>query len=515
MKIRALITAGFLFTCSVAFAAGMGRTFRVEEQFPLNGDGTLILENGIGDIEITGTEVDGVSADVLKTVVSTDLEGIEEARFLTELVVGGDANTRVLRVDMGPGPRKKQWTSSVFWRVRLPRTASVRVVSTSSNHVRISNMRGNVFVKNFNGTVAVDNNSGPVTVDSVNGTIVLTAPSIEKETRLSTLNGHIVVRVRPDSDLRWIAETIGGDIRTNLPVRGVFVGPAFRGSVNAPGGQMLFTSALTGNIHLLGTGLPDNAMQSVRSIETIVIPPEQKEQVQGGIRRGVVNGSINYNTMAGDVLITEVRGGARLTTDAGKVQLGSVSGNATVTSRGGSLQLGEILGTLRASTRAGDIFVEAARRGGTIETTGGTIRLLYTGGPTRLITGGGDIVVRQAAGPIEASTRSGDITVSVDRVTTKQKIDAVTEKGNVILNVGPQFGGDFDLTIITDDATAHTIESELAGLSISRTREVPEGKIRIHATGRINGGGEKVTLQATGGSIRIITAPSGPALLGR
>jgi hypothetical protein len=236
--------------------------------------------------------------------------------------------------------------------------------------------------------------------------------------------------------------------------------------------------------------------------------------VQGGIRRGVVDGSITYNTMAGDVLISEVRGGAILTTEAGKVQLGSVAGNATVVSRGGSLQLGEILGTLRASTRAGDIFVEAARRGGTLETTGGTIRLLYTGGPTRLITGGGDIVVRQAAGPIEASTRSGDITIGVDRVTVKQKIDAVTEKGNVVLNVGPQFGGDFDLTIITDDANAHTIESQLSGLTISRTKET-EGRVRVRATGRINGGGEKVMLQASGGSIRIITAPSGPALLGR
>lgn len=514
MKIRALITAVTLFTCSAALAASAGKTFRVEEQFPLNADGTLILESGIGNIEIVGADMEGVAADVLKTVVSTDAEGIEEGRLMTDLVVGGDASTRVLRTAMVPGPRRKQWSSTVFWRVRVPRTASVRVASTSSNLVRVSNMRGNVFVKNFNGRVAVENNSGLVTVDSVNGTILLTAPSILKETRLSSLNGHIVVRVRPDSDLRWIAETIGGDIRTNLPVRGVFVGPAFRGSVNAPGGQLLFTSALTGNIHLVGTGLPENSMQSLRSIETIRVPPEQKAQVQGGIRRGVVDGNINYNTMAGDVLISEVRGGATLMTEAGKVQLGSVSGNAVVTSRGGSLHLGEILGTLRASTRAGDIFVEAARRGGTIETTGGTIRLLYTGGPTRLTTGGGDIVVRQAAGPIQATTPSGDITVSVDRVTGTQSISAATEKGNVILNVGPQFRGEFDLTVITDDPGAHTIESELAGLTITRTRGVDK-RVRVHATGRLNGGGDKVTLQATGGSIRIITAPSGPALLGR
>jgi len=100
----------------------------------------------------------------------------------------------------------------------------------------------------------------------------------------------------------------------------------------------------------------------------------------------------------------------------------------------------------------------------------------------------------------------------VDRTLKKQKIDPTTDKGNIVLNVSAQFGADFDLTILTDDSAAHTIQSDFAGLSISRGQV--DGKTRIHATGRINGGGERVTLQATGGSIRIATAPIGPALLG-
>jgi len=513
MKIRALLAVLMLTASAAAYGArSVGRTFHVEEQFPLNANGTLILENPVGDIEITGVDGDGVSADVLKTVVATEEDGLEEGRFLTELVVGGDATTRVLRTVMG-GPRKTQWSSSVFWRVRVPKTANVRVASTSSNHVRIVGMRGNVYVKNFNGTIIFENDTGYVTADSANGAILYTAATILAETRLSTLNGHITVRVGPGADLRWVAETIGGDIRTNLPVRGMFTGPSFRGSVNAPGGAMLMTATLTGNIHLLGNGLPRETIQSVRTIEKILIPPEQVNQSVGGIRRGVIEGSITYNTMVGDVVITEVRGPALLSTNAGKVQLGSVFGDCNVRSSGGSLQLGEILGTLKASTRAGDIFIEAARRGGTIETTGGTIRLLYTGGPTRLVSGGGDILVRQVAGPVDAATRSGDITLSVDRATRKQKIDAETEKGNIVLNVGPQFGADFDLTIMTNDPVGHTIQSDLTGLSISKDQV--DGKTRIRATGKINGGGERVTLQATDGNIRIATAPVGPALLNR
>jgi hypothetical protein len=164
-------------------------------------------------------------------------------------------------------------------------------------------------------------------------------------------------------------------------------------------------------------------------------------------------------------------------------------------------------------TNAGDVFVEAARRGGVIETTGGTIRLLYTGGPTRLVTGGGDIVVRQAAGPVEAETHSGDITIGVDRSSRRQKIDASTDKGNVVINIGPQFGADFDLTVITSDPAAHTIQADFPGLSISR--DEVDGKTRIRATGRINGGGDRVSVQATDGSIRVMSTPVGPTVLGR
>jgi len=512
MKTRALLAVLILAASAAAQARSVGRTFRIEERFELNKDGTVILDNVIGDIEVTGTDDVAVSVDVLKTVVATDEEGIEEGRFLTELVVGGDAANRVLRTLMG-GPRNKQWSSSVYWRVKVPRKAHVRISSTSSNHIKVTGIRGNAYVKNFNGTIVFENDSGLVTGDSVNGSIVFTAPAILAETRLTSVNGHVTVRVNQDADLRWIAETIGGDIRTNLPVRGMLAGPSFRGSVNAPGGPLLMTATLTGNVHLLGNGLGSDLIRSVRSIEKILIPPEQINQAVGGIRRGVVNGSVTYNTQSGDVVITEVRGRALLSTNAGRVELGSVFGDANVKSSGGSLQLGEILGSLKASTNAGDVFVEAARRGGVIETTGGTIRLLYTGGPTRLVSGGGDIVVRQAAGPVEAETHSGDITIGVDRSSRRQKIDASTDKGNVVINIGPQFGADFDLTVITSDPAAHTIQADFPGLSISR--DEVDGKTRIRATGRINGGGDRVTAQATDGSIRVMSTPVGPTVLGR
>src|ERR1051325_2556883 len=188
MKLRILIAALIVAAAAAAYGS-VGKTFRVVENFSINPTGTLILENTVGDIEISGSDSPNVvTADVLKTVVATDDDGIEEGRFLTELVVGGDANTRVLRTVMGGGPRKKQWTRTVYWRVTGPRTASVRVASTSSNRIHLSNLRGSVYVKNFNGSIIFDNVAGIATADSVNGSILYSAATVQAETHLSTLD---------------------------------------------------------------------------------------------------------------------------------------------------------------------------------------------------------------------------------------------------------------------------------------------------------------------------------------
>jgi hypothetical protein len=83
----------------------------------------------------------------------------------------------------------------------------------------------------------------------------------------------------------------------------------------------------------------------------------------------------------------------------------------------------------------------------------------------------------------------------------------------VILTVSPAFRADIDATIVTSTPNADTIVSDLPGLSI--TRQVVSGKTHVRATGRINGGGEKVVLRATDGDIRITTGTVGPTLVKR
>lgn len=515
---RLLIAVIVFSVAGDGYAQGVKKAMRAERKYALDPGGTFILENPIGDIDITGANIPEIEATIATTITAVDEAGFQEAQRNAGLLEGGDSKTRIVRTAaIAANYRQRPWSVSVRWTVRVPRSASLRIVSYTSGAIRVSNVLGNVNIKNFNGNILLTNLNAATFAESVNGSIVYSTPHPRGNVVLSTVNGAVTATVAGDADFRWAAKTVTGDIRTNMPARGTMYGTTFRGVVNAPGGPTISTSSLMGNIHLLASGASATPTQSIRNVANVINAPTVRGTPQtsstGG--RSDYNGgtveSMKYATSLGDVKVSRIRGDADIFTGAGQVTLGEVTGTCKVRSLGGPLQLGQMMGPLTASTRAGDILVDSTRRGGTISTEGGTISLLYTSGPTRLTSGGGDITVRQAASSVTAETASGDIAVTIDPDSKSETIDARTGKGNVILNVPPLFRADIDATITTNDPNGDTIVSDLAGLSI--TREQVGGVTRVHAVGKINGGGEKVVLQATGGDIRISTGRVGPTLV--
>jgi DUF4097 and DUF4098 domain-containing protein YvlB len=508
MKQRVLIGAVVLFACGTLGAANVKKSFRIEKKFSLAPGGSLVLDNPNGNIEIVGSDEPGIDAVALKTIIAPDAAGIEEGDDQTALLVDGDERSRILRATSGLN-RNRRWTSSVAWRLSIPRTAFLRVISSTSQRIRIDGMTGSIFVKNFTGDVALVNDSGPTTVESVNGTVIYSNLEPHGNVALSTVNGNVTVSVSPTADLRLVAETVKGDIRTNLPARGSFFGQTYRGSVNSPGGPTVTMVTLMGNIHLIASGTTLQSAQSIRPPTPAQSSSEIRPAAQlphgGTFHQPLVKGVFRYETNLGDVKVGEIQGDAYIATGAGEVLLGAVTGECNVKSFGGPLQLGEISGALNASTNAGDVTVDAARRGGTVLTRGGTIRVGIVGGAVRLMSGGGDIIVRNGAAPISAETRSGDVNITVARGARSQKLDLKTDKGNVYLNVNTGFGADIEATIFTDDPAGDTIISDIPGLTI--TKEQVGNRTRVHAVGKLNGGGERVSIEATSGDIRIASTP--------
>lgn len=517
---KRLLIACILFSVVGSANAGsiLRKTMQAERKYSLDPGGTFVLDNPVGDVEIIGADITEVQASIITTISAANEAAFQEALRHSGLLTSGDTKTRVVRTAaVAAIYRQTPWTVSVRWSIRVPRSASVRVASYTSRSIRIANLLGNVTVNNFNGNLILTNLNASTLAESVNGSITYSTPQPRGNVALGTVNGTVTATVAGTADVRWVAKTVKGDIRTNLPARGTLFGTTFRGSVNAPGGPTITTTSLMGDVGLIAVGAPAATVQSIRNVPTVVhsptIGPGQQTSAsgRGGFVRGTVIKSVKYETNLGDVKVSRIRGDADVFTGAGQVQIGEVTGVSKVRSLGGPLQLGEMMGVLTASTRAGDILVDSTRRGGTISTEGGTISLLYTSGPTTLNSGGGDITVRQAAAPVTAETSSGDIAITIDPQSKTETIAAETGKGNVILNVPPMFRADIDATIVTNDPTGDTIVSDIPGLSI--TREQVGGTTRVRAVGKINGGGEKVVLKATGGDIRISTGRAGPTVV--
>ena len=506
---------------ALAMAGAAGASVIVTDQwrneFAINAGGTLVIDNSVGNIDVVAGNGTKILVTSDRTIRAADNSLVAEARLQTQQAVGGDEKVRILRTVVPPG-RNARWTSSVSYVVKVPYNINVKIGSVISERIRVAGVRGGVSIKNMNGSIALENVAGPVIVDSINGNILYVASGpLPANTRLSTVNGDIDVRPAVQSNFVWETESITGDAKTAFGVHGGrFLSPTrFRGNVNVPASITLITETFGGNVLLMPPGADIQAARSVRSMAvariTRVVPRPGSgstgQQVvtpkmpSEGLRRPRVEASFEYTTSIGDIAIGEIHGDAQITTGAGQIQLGTVTGQCVVKSYGGPLTLGEITGELTARTEAGDIVVQAARRGGTISTGGGTIRLHYTGGATRLMSGGGDIVVRQAAGPITADTRSGDITIMLDPAQKSEKVFARTQKGNIVLNIPPGLGADVEAIVISSDPNANLIRTDLAGLSIQRDQV--NGKTRLHATGKINGGGERIELYAEDGGILI------------
>lgn len=513
VRIPLLIAAVGLLAVSSAEAKNLVFTQRIAQELPLEVSGSFWIDNPEGDIEIVGTDKSGVSITAIKTVVAVDRDSLKEGQDQTVVSFGGDRSVRLIRTFV-PVLHSPDWSSTVSYTVRVPRTVHVRVAAKLARNIHIINIAGNVTVRSFSGAITLDAVTGASIVDTTNGRVVyhyVQRPSTNAQ--VQAVNAEIEINLPRDSNVNWVADTLRGDVLTNLPVRATFHGTTFRGTINAPGGPTITTQTLVGNVKVLGNGLdPRTTLRSLRQVAeekqassnstaSLLMQPSRRIQLP------IARGSFEFVTSVGDVSVGEILGPARIQTGAGEIELGQVYGDCVVGSLGGPLDLGDIMGVLTATTGAGDIQVRSAKEGGHISTDGGMIRVLYTGGPTTLESGGGDIVVRQAAGPVEAHTKSGDITITADPNQNTQRFQARTAQGNIVVNLHPKFAADIEATIVTSDPQA-TIHSDFNGLQIQRDQIGK--KVRVRATGKLNGGGERIELYAEDGDIHITTVTLTP-----
>ena len=201
---------------------------------------------------------------------------------------------------------------------------------------------------------------------------------------------------------------------------------------------------------------------------------------------------LDLKTVGGHIGIPDIDGDIVARTSGGKLTIGEVTGSVQGRTSGGSIHITGVDGSVDTKTSGGAIRL--GRAGGSVEarTTGGSIHIGDAGGHTVAHTTGGSIRLGDVGGTLDAKTTGGSI-----HATLAQQPEGDsrlrTTGGSIELAVSEEVGVDIDAR-----TTGGRVSSDL------RT-PAPVSESKSALVTPVNGGGPKLTLRTTGGSIRLRT----------
>ncbi|HYK41640.1 MAG TPA: DUF4097 family beta strand repeat-containing protein [Thermoanaerobaculia bacterium] len=302
----------------------------------------------------------------------------------------------------------------------------------------------------------------------------------------------------------------------------VIPGGEYRGSIGE-GGAKVRLSNLNGRIAVLAAGAKESEVRQLlgRRTWTVRVPsvPVPAPQVRVFARPGAVHErhrgadpdeEIVKGDVAGDFVATEGAGSYRLgrvsgkvtiLTHSGEIHVAAASGPADLKSYGGDIEIGPVGGELRAQTLAGDIHAGRVSGAVVAQTSGGDIRIGHAVGSAEAKTAGGDIVLQAVEGSVRAETGGGEVRVTILTREPRGGISIRNAGGDVTLVVPANFKGDLDLTALDADLDETAIRSDFPEIAVTRRSGSQQ------ASGSLNGGGPKVTVRTSSGSIRIRKGP--------
>jgi len=307
----------------------------------------------------------------------------------------------------------------------------------------------------------------------------------------------------------------------------VIPGGEYRGSIGA-GGARVRLSNLNGRIAVLAAGAKESDVRQLLArrtwtvrVPSVPIPDPQVRVItrpravqaprarrhtevdpDEEIVKGDVSGDFIATEGAGSYRIGRVGGKVTILTHSGEIHVASAAGPADLKSYGGDIEIGPVGGELRAQTLAGDIRAGNVAGAAVAQTSGGDIRIGRVSGSADAKTAGGDIVLQAVEGSVHAETGGGEVRVTILTREPRGGISIRNAGGDVTLIVPANFKGDLDLTALDADLDETAIRSDFPEIAVTRRSGSQQG------SGSLNGGGPKVTVRTSSGSIRIRKGPS-------
>lgn len=183
--------------------------------------------------------------------------------------------------------------------------------------------------------------------------------------------------------------------------------------------------------------------------------------------------------------------------------------NTAVKTSGGNIESKNLAGKADYFTSGGNIRTQKLEGGVILSTSGGNIDAAEINGDVDAETSGGNVILDHIVGNVKGYTSGGD----VDFIDVDGRVKGGTSGGNVSVKViGENKGIDVetsggDIEIFVKEGIGAEVEAETSGGSVDCDLPVTvRGKVReSELFGKINGGGNLIRANTSGGSIRIST----------
>lgn len=180
-----------------------------------------------------------------------------------------------------------------------------------------------------------------------------------------------------------------------------------------------------------------------------------------------------------------------LKTREGPITVGSLSGRMVAQTTRGNIFFKRIDGEIEARAEVGDITISRCSGAVVARTLKGSIHAGTMGGRAELKSAGGDIEVLAARGGLEVSADAGDVIVGFPlRIGGDARVR--TGFGNIVATIDPAAS-----CVVQASSFWGKVQSTLP-LAVESG-----GDGRGQLTGRLNQGGPRLTLSASGGNVRL------------
>lgn len=224
----------------------------------------------------------------------------------------------------------------------------------------------------------------------------------------------------------------------------------------------------------------------------------------GDVVRGDVSGDFYSSLPHGDVQLGRVSGHVKVTTSAGWIRVRGAGKGAELVSSGGDVTIERVDGDLVAVTAGGDVKAGPVSGSARLETAGGDVRLASAGGEVSARSSGGDVTIGPAKGPFRVTTSGGRVVAVLSSSALPGASLFSTDGGDVKLTLPAGLKADVEVHI-AGVAAVGDFRTEFPEVKVERS-----GNAGLFASGRLNGGGPKLTVKTSAGTVRLVKGPAAP-----